>query len=423
MASTVRCLKGLVAKRNDAAMNWLQDSMQALTDIQAKESARRIKTCERYIELLETSLTKLTKAFDEAPETTEEEEDHLDKYIEKTQATIMKLHDHRTQLEETLEDIGIEADDRSSPYADTSPIDEGASRTFEPETATTLLLRQRHTAAPLHPEGTTMHELRNYDSREARDLMQMMNQHFETLVREMENGFKAIREEINRHHDKTQGVNAHREHPTLARTMQPRDKVKRGHVKNRRLRGISLTTSQRRSNTVTSLQKERSSKELRRNIALASEETQKQLKPSSLHGQRIQTLARSKEKETQKWVKRKKPKPALRVFAGHAGAYELHSYQFTRPSRHGAKHSNARESTSDEKYGQGQRQAHTRPKNRTVDTIRKLARREESQSAGEKAITVLERESDDVQLSFNGWTIKRKKYHGKTKLTKEREAK
>ncbi|CAJ0590322.1 unnamed protein product [Cylicocyclus nassatus] len=47
MASTVRCLKGLVAKRNDAAMNWLQDSMQALTGIQAKESASRIKTCER----------------------------------------------------------------------------------------------------------------------------------------------------------------------------------------------------------------------------------------------------------------------------------------------------------------------------------------------------------------------------------------
>ncbi|CAJ0605275.1 unnamed protein product [Cylicocyclus nassatus] len=117
MSSTVRSLKGLVTKRNDAAVNWLQDSTQALADIQAKESARRIKTCERYIELLETSLTKLTKAFNEAPETTEEEEDHLDKYIEKTQATIMKLHDHRTQLEDTLEDIGIEADDRSSPSA------------------------------------------------------------------------------------------------------------------------------------------------------------------------------------------------------------------------------------------------------------------------------------------------------------------
>ncbi|CAJ0601589.1 unnamed protein product [Cylicocyclus nassatus] len=47
MSSTVRSLKGLVMKRNDAAMNWLQDSTRALKDIQVKESTRRIKTCER----------------------------------------------------------------------------------------------------------------------------------------------------------------------------------------------------------------------------------------------------------------------------------------------------------------------------------------------------------------------------------------
>ena len=111
MSSTVRSLKGLITKRNDAAVNWLQDSIQAPMDIQLKESARRIKTCDGYIELLEASLTKLTKAFDETPETTEEEEDHLDKYIEKTHATIMKLHEHRRHLEETQEgNTGIDTD-------------------------------------------------------------------------------------------------------------------------------------------------------------------------------------------------------------------------------------------------------------------------------------------------------------------------
>ncbi|CAJ0594738.1 unnamed protein product [Cylicocyclus nassatus] len=47
MSSTIRSLKGPVTKRNDAAIKWLQDSIRALANIQAKESAKRIKTWER----------------------------------------------------------------------------------------------------------------------------------------------------------------------------------------------------------------------------------------------------------------------------------------------------------------------------------------------------------------------------------------
>ncbi|CAJ0605971.1 unnamed protein product [Cylicocyclus nassatus] len=235
MASTVRCLKGLVTKRNDAAMDWLQDSIQALTDAQVKESARRIRT-----------------SFDETPETTEEEEDHQDKYIEMTQATIMKLHERRTRSKK--EEIA----------QGTSPIDEGASKTFVPRTATTLLLRRKHVVSSLNPketEGSWKHSNSKPQHNEVRDWMQIMNQHFETLTQKMENGFKTVREEIKRHHEKAQSINTHTEHQTPGRTMQTEDQAKEGYVKNCRQRRMSSTTSQKSSNTAIRVQKQNNDKE------------------------------------------------------------------------------------------------------------------------------------------------------------------
>ncbi|CAJ0601806.1 unnamed protein product [Cylicocyclus nassatus] len=103
MASTIRSLKGLVTKRNEAALQWLQESSQVpQSEGETWVWERDADTCQRNIDLLEKSLLNLTKAFDEATETTDEEEDRLDKYIERTHATIMKLHAHRSSLENRI---------------------------------------------------------------------------------------------------------------------------------------------------------------------------------------------------------------------------------------------------------------------------------------------------------------------------------
>ncbi|CAJ0588306.1 unnamed protein product [Cylicocyclus nassatus] len=97
MTTTIRAYKGLVTKRNDVALNWLQESAQLLQRIEqggvaaqrerAKEITMDITTCEEYIELLEASVTKLTKAFDGLQDATDEEEDQLDKLVVFTDAS------------------------------------------------------------------------------------------------------------------------------------------------------------------------------------------------------------------------------------------------------------------------------------------------------------------------------------------------
>ncbi|CAJ0593348.1 unnamed protein product [Cylicocyclus nassatus] len=97
MTTTIRAYKGLVTKRNDVALNWLQESAQLLQRIEqggvaaqrerAKEIMMDITTCEEYIDLLEASVTKLTKAFDGLQDATDEEEDQLDKLVVFTDAS------------------------------------------------------------------------------------------------------------------------------------------------------------------------------------------------------------------------------------------------------------------------------------------------------------------------------------------------
>ncbi|CAJ0604418.1 unnamed protein product [Cylicocyclus nassatus] len=116
MTTTIRAYKGLVTKRNDVALNWLQESAQLLERIEqggvaaqgerAKEITMDITTCEEYIDLLEASVTKLTKAFDGLQDATDEEEDQLDN------ATI----DHH--LETTANDDDMAPEIRRNLYVD-----------------------------------------------------------------------------------------------------------------------------------------------------------------------------------------------------------------------------------------------------------------------------------------------------------------
>ncbi|CAJ0598673.1 unnamed protein product [Cylicocyclus nassatus] len=98
MTTTVRAYKGLMTKRSQVALAWLEESTQRLQHLkeestqqeQVKEFTMTVARCDEYLELLEASLTKLTEAFDKLQDTTGEEEDQLDKHAEIAQETIMK---------------------------------------------------------------------------------------------------------------------------------------------------------------------------------------------------------------------------------------------------------------------------------------------------------------------------------------------
>ncbi|CAJ0607195.1 unnamed protein product [Cylicocyclus nassatus] len=112
MTSTVRSHKGLVTKKNQIVLAWLEESSQFLQTAQqtntqhehSKELALAVSMCDEYPQLLEVSLTKLTEAFDKLEDTTDEDEDRIDKYIETVGETIIRLHAHRSNLKKTLQE-------------------------------------------------------------------------------------------------------------------------------------------------------------------------------------------------------------------------------------------------------------------------------------------------------------------------------
>ncbi|CAJ0604468.1 unnamed protein product [Cylicocyclus nassatus] len=111
MTTTIRAYKGLVTKRNDVALNWLQELAQLLQRIEqggvaaqrerAKEITMDITTCEEYIDLLEASVTKLTKAFDGLQDATDEEEDQLDKEFCSNDKTFSNAIDEADKMKST----------------------------------------------------------------------------------------------------------------------------------------------------------------------------------------------------------------------------------------------------------------------------------------------------------------------------------
>ncbi|CAJ0592661.1 unnamed protein product [Cylicocyclus nassatus] len=113
MTTTVRAYKGLMTKRSQVALAWLEESTQRLQhpkekstqQEQVKEFTMTVARCDEYLELLEASLTKLTEAFDKLQDTTDDEEDQLDKHAEIAQETIMKLYAHKSNTKQMLQEI------------------------------------------------------------------------------------------------------------------------------------------------------------------------------------------------------------------------------------------------------------------------------------------------------------------------------
>ncbi|CAJ0601014.1 unnamed protein product [Cylicocyclus nassatus] len=122
MTTTVRAYKGLMTKRSQVALAWLEESTQRLQHLkeestqqeQVKEFTMTVARCDEYLELLEASLTKLTEAFDKLQDTTDEEEDQLDKHAEIAQETIMKLYAHKSNTKQMLQEITTAATLRTS---------------------------------------------------------------------------------------------------------------------------------------------------------------------------------------------------------------------------------------------------------------------------------------------------------------------
>ncbi|CAJ0602620.1 unnamed protein product [Cylicocyclus nassatus] len=122
MTTTVRAYKGLMTKRSQVALAWLEESTQRLQHLkgkstqeeQVKEFTMTVARCEEYLELLEASLTKLTEAFDKLQDTTDEEENQLDKHAEIAQETIMKLYAHKSNTKQMLQEITTAATLRTS---------------------------------------------------------------------------------------------------------------------------------------------------------------------------------------------------------------------------------------------------------------------------------------------------------------------
>ncbi|CAJ0603091.1 unnamed protein product [Cylicocyclus nassatus] len=118
MTTTVRAYKGLTTKRIDNVLNWLRESSKLLDPVapdlrqgQAQKIKLAIELCDENISLMESSLTKLTEAFDRIEDTDNEEEEQLDKYLESAQETIIKLHVHKTNLKQVMHEIGQESSD------------------------------------------------------------------------------------------------------------------------------------------------------------------------------------------------------------------------------------------------------------------------------------------------------------------------
>ncbi|CAJ0592991.1 unnamed protein product [Cylicocyclus nassatus] len=116
MTSTVRAYKGLTTKRIDNVLNWLRESSKLLDPVapdlrqgQAQKIKLAIELCDENISLMESSLTKLTEAFDRIEDTDNEEEEQLDKYLESAQETIIKLQVHKTNLKQVMHEIGQES--------------------------------------------------------------------------------------------------------------------------------------------------------------------------------------------------------------------------------------------------------------------------------------------------------------------------
>uniref|UniRef100_A0A183FMF8 DUF1758 domain-containing protein n=1 Tax=Heligmosomoides polygyrus TaxID=6339 RepID=A0A183FMF8_HELPZ len=89
-------------------LDWLQENSSWLGSLSETDSSRRecagelrhaLKICEEYVELLESSMAKLAKAYDGLADHSEEEDKQFEKYMESSQETIMKLHRQKPKLE------------------------------------------------------------------------------------------------------------------------------------------------------------------------------------------------------------------------------------------------------------------------------------------------------------------------------------
>ncbi|CAJ0599166.1 unnamed protein product [Cylicocyclus nassatus] len=151
MTTTVRAYKGLMTKRSQVALAWLEESTQRLQHLkeestqqeQVKEFTMTVARCDEYLELLEASLTKLTEAFDKLQDTTDEEEDQLDKHAEIAQETIMKGKLHIDNLsnssldneatEKTVVPTGTPVVNELEPQADSNaPLSSPTSHNVQP---------------------------------------------------------------------------------------------------------------------------------------------------------------------------------------------------------------------------------------------------------------------------------------------------
>ncbi|VDP03484.1 unnamed protein product [Heligmosomoides polygyrus] len=111
MAATVRVWKGLLTKRSHMIQVWLENSAQLIVEPAESESAKQecisdarlaLKVCCDYIDLIESSMTKLANTFDAIDEHSVEEEKQLDRYAQTAQDLIVKLHVHNSELECTM---------------------------------------------------------------------------------------------------------------------------------------------------------------------------------------------------------------------------------------------------------------------------------------------------------------------------------
>ncbi|KAK6753683.1 hypothetical protein RB195_012960 [Necator americanus] len=134
MSATASAYKALTTRRRNIVIDWLSktkgllEASESETESSRRDRVREIRlcltACEENTIMLETTLDKFTKAYDDLEEHTDDEDKKMYEYVDNIHDTLVQLNERHSALKRVLQEL-LEEQETPEHMTDSNSLNPG----------------------------------------------------------------------------------------------------------------------------------------------------------------------------------------------------------------------------------------------------------------------------------------------------------